>query len=111
MRQPGMARRRLCQKIGDYRDHLRISKHADVDRFHHRSETNSCKVSAIKPGATPTTRRTPCVDWTVRAVMQETPKHSCAAIVLMSAVIPAPEEGSNPAIVKTTGGVTAMPSL
>jgi hypothetical protein len=30
---------------------------------------------------------------------------------LMSAVIPAPEEGSNPAIVSTTGGVAAMPSL
>jgi hypothetical protein len=27
---------------------------------------------------------------------------------LMSAVIPAPEEGSNPAIVNTTGGLAAM---
>jgi hypothetical protein len=30
---------------------------------------------------------------------------------LMSAVTPAPDEGSNPAIVRTTGGVTAMSSL
>jgi hypothetical protein len=40
--------------------------------------------------------------------MHEIPKHSWAAIVFMSAVTPAPEEGSKPAIVKTTGGVTAM---
>jgi hypothetical protein len=32
-------------------------------------------------------------------------------MVLMSAVMPAPDEGSNPAIVSTTGGVTPMPSL
>jgi hypothetical protein len=29
-------------------------------------------------------------------------------MVLMSAVTPAPEEGSNPAIVSTTGGFSAM---
>ena len=29
-------------------------------------------------------------------------------MVLMSAVMPAPDEGSNPAIVSTTGGVAAM---
>jgi hypothetical protein len=41
---------------------------------------------------------------TVSAVMHETPKHSRLEMVLRSAVIPAPEEGSNPAIVHITGG-------
>lgn len=44
---------------------------------------------------------TPRVDWTVRLVMQAVPKSRCAAKTMRSAVTPAPEEGSKPAMVKT----------
>jgi hypothetical protein len=40
------------------------------------------------------------VDWTVRAVMAEVPKRRWAAKVWRSAVIPAPLEGSWPAMVR-----------
>jgi hypothetical protein len=43
--------------------------------------------------------------------MHPIPKHPCAAKVLMSAVTPAPEEGSNPAMLRTTGGPEAMNAI
>ena len=47
---------------------------------------------------------TPRVDWTVRAVMAEVPKIPWAAKTWRSAVMPAPLEGSKPAMVRATGG-------
>jgi len=46
---------------------------------------------------------TPNVDWTVRAVMAEVPKIPWAAKTWRSAVMPAPLEGSKPAMVRATG--------
>ena len=43
---------------------------------------------------------TPRVDWTVRAVIAEVPKRRWAAKVWRSAVMPAPLEGSWPAMVR-----------
>src|SRR5690349_24012819 len=37
------------------------------------------------------------------AVIADTPKHPWAAIVFISAVMPTPEDGSNPAMVRMTG--------
>src|ERR1051326_1684765 len=45
------------------------------------------------------------------AVIADTPKHPWAAMVLMSAVMPAPEDGSNPAIVRTTGEPSAIAAI
>ena len=47
---------------------------------------------------------TPNVDWTVSAVMADTPKRPWAAKTWRSAVMPAPLEGSKPAMVRTMGG-------
>src|SRR5581483_6800974 len=54
---------------------------------------------------------TPWVLWTVRAVMQVTPKHPWAAMVLMSAVIPAPEDGSYPDMLSTIGLLSGMAAV
>ncbi len=48
---------------------------------------------------------TSMVDWIVSAVGTEVPKSPCAAKVWRSAVRPAPELGSCPAMVKTTVGL------
>jgi hypothetical protein len=45
--------------------------------------------------------RTPRVDCTVRAVMQAVPKSEWAAKTMRSAVTPAPDDGSKPAMVRT----------
>jgi len=50
------------------------------------------------------TAATPSVDWTVRAVIAEVPKRPCAAKTWRSAVIPAPLEGSKPAMVRAVEG-------
>ena len=47
--------------------------------------------------------RTPRVDWTVSAAIQAVPKSPCAAKTIKSAVTPAPDEGSKPAMVRTVG--------
>src|SRR5207302_11373649 len=73
-----------------------------------RSRVNSPRVSVTVSGSTVCTLLTPSVDWTVKAVMQATPQQPWAAIVLMSAVTPAHDEGSNPATVSTMGGASAM---
>jgi hypothetical protein len=44
---------------------------------------------------------TPRVDCTVNAVMQAVPKREWAAKTIRSAVTPAPDEGSKPAMVRT----------
>src|SRR3954462_6786298 len=70
-----------------------------------KSEESSRKVSVTSLAATGSTLRTDAVDWTVNAVMHPMPKQLGAAKVLISAVTPAPEEGSNPAMLRTTGGL------
>src|SRR5436190_22605350 len=62
------------------------------------------RVSRTSFGGTFSERCTPCVVCTVNAVLHETPYRPRAAIVLRSAVIPAPEDGSKPAMAKTTFG-------
>jgi len=44
---------------------------------------------------------TPSVDCTVSAVMHAVPNNPCAAKTIRSAVTPAPDEGSKPAMVRT----------
>src|SRR3954469_17152663 len=73
-----------------------------------KSEESSRKVSVTSLAATGSTLRTDAVDWTVNAVMHPMPKQLCAAKVLISAVTPAPEEGSNPAMLRTTGGLDGI---
>lgn len=51
-------------------------------------------------GSTGWTSATPKVDWTVSAVMAEVPKRRCAEKVCRSAVMPAPLQGSWPAMAR-----------
>src|SRR3954469_13464090 len=69
-----------------------------------KSDDSSRSVSVTSLAATGSTLRTEAVDWTVKAVMHPIPKQLWAARVLMSAVTPAPDEGSNPAMLRTMGG-------
>src|SRR5271167_2693443 len=69
-----------------------------------RSSASAPKVRSTKSASTDRTSNTPWLDWTVKAVTQVTAKQPWAAAVLMSAVTPAPEEGSYPAMLSTTGG-------
>lgn len=69
-----------------------------------KSSERVSKVLETVSEETGCTDLTPKVDWTVKAVGQERQKQPWAAAVLMSAVTPAPEEGSKPAIDKTTLG-------
>ena len=52
-------------------------------------------------GSTGWKPKTPWVDWTVKAVGAERPKKLWAAKTWRSAVMPAPEEGSCPAMVSS----------
>src|SRR5581483_7937243 len=77
-----------------------------AETFTSRLSSSTLSVSAC--GSTAATLRTPVVDWIVRAVIPATPYHPWAAIVFMSAFTPAPDDGSNPAIVRGMGGVSGM---
>ena len=66
-----------------------------------RSDRRQSRVSLTIVAAVGYTNRTPTVDWTVNPVMHAVPKRPCAAKTIRSAVTPAPDDGSNPAMVRT----------
>ena len=66
-----------------------------------RSECRHSSVAARTADGVGWVERTPTVDCTVSAVIQAVPKSECAAKTMRSAVTPAPEEGSKPAMVRT----------
>jgi hypothetical protein len=61
-------------------------------------------VRSTVQGCNGSTAFTPWVLWTVNAVGQVIAKQPCAAAVFMSALIPAPDDGSKPAIESRTFG-------
>ena len=73
-----------------------------------RSATRWSRVRRRKAGSVGWISATPRVDWTVRAVMAEVPKRRWAAKVWRSAVMPAPEEGSWPAMVRRVRSLTPL---
>src|SRR5450432_2525267 len=66
-----------------------------------RSAARQSRVASMMVASTGCDANTPRVDWTVSAVMHAVPKSECAAKTIRSAVTPAPDEGSNPAMVRT----------
>src|SRR5216683_143318 len=66
-----------------------------------RSLTRQSSVALTTSAETAVVDRTPTVDCTVRPVIHEVPNRPCAANTIRSAVTPAPEDGSKPAIVST----------
>src|SRR6185437_4596924 len=69
-----------------------------------RSVETYSRVRCSHAGSAARTPATPMVDCTVVAVMAEVPKMPCAAKTDRSAVIPAPLDGSKPAIVRAMAG-------
>lgn len=65
------------------------------------SSQRQSSVARTTSAATGWAAKTPTVDCTVRLVIQEVPNSPCAPNTIKSAVTPAPEDGSNPAIVRT----------
>ena len=66
-----------------------------------RSASRQSSVARRTAGDVGWVETTPRVDCTVRAVTQAVPKREWAAKTIRSAVTPAPEEGSKPAMVRT----------
>ena len=69
------------------------------------SSVSVCSMSRRRTASTGLRLATPTVDCTVNAVRQAVPKRPMAAKTCRSAVAPAPEEGSKPAIVSATAGL------
>ena len=65
------------------------------------SASRHSSVALMTVAAVGCVEHTPWVDCTVSAVMQAVPKSECAAKTIKSAVTPAPDEGSKPAMVRT----------